>query len=107
MVRERKVEDYLIEQVELHGGTCEKHVSPNRKNVPDELITWPETFGKFMEFFPALIEFAETKATGEDANEGQKRDHKRRRAMGVNVFVLNSYARVDQYIEHRRDRWTK
>lgn len=100
---EGKVEDYLAEQVELHGGTCEKFVSPNRKNVPDRLVCWPNSINHP---FP-LVDFVETKAPGKGANDGQKRDHDRRRAMGYEVLVLNTRELVDGYIRLRRAYWTE
>lgn len=105
---EAAVELYLDEQCVLHGATCEKFVSINRRNVPDELVTWPGFYSyEWNRNEPPLIEFVECKAPGKSATPQQKRDHARRRAMGVNVHVINTRELVDQYILSRRDRWVK
>lgn len=91
--RESVIEDYFCKEVAKKGGEAEKFVSPQRKNVPDRQALWEG----------GIMDYVELKATGEEANDGQKRDHKRRRAMGFRVFVLNSHAAVDWYID--KGRW--
>ena len=100
------VETYLVEQVELHGGTCEKFVSPNRKNVPDRIVSWGhQTISIPDKFFGCVrrevwpkVDLVEVKAEGEPCSKGQLRDHKRRRAMGFRVEVIDTKAGVDAYI---------
>lgn len=87
-MRETQVEQHLCKQVKLLGGECEKFKSPGKKNVPDRIALWPG----------AKIDFIETKRPGKDANEAQARDHKRRRAMGFRVFVIDTIEKVDAYI---------
>jgi hypothetical protein len=91
---ERKVEDYLIEQVLLHGGLCEKHISPGRNKVPDELVTWN-----------GFMDLVETKAKNGEVDEGQARDHKRRLQRGILVWVLHTKEAVDEYIRQRKHGW--
>ena len=89
-MKEVKVEDHLTARIEALGGLCEKHVSPGRRGPPDRLITWP--WGK--------MRLVETKRPGvTKLRIEQERDHKRRRARGVNVFVLNEKVLVDDWIE--------
>lgn len=93
--REGPIEDYLKEQVALHGGLAEKHVSPGRNKVPDQLVTW-SGLG---------MELVETKAPLGIPDPGQLRDHKRRAKLGIKVWVLSTIERVDTYIEHRSPFW--
>lgn len=86
---------YLKREVKKAGGMVEAFKSPGRANVPDWLVTWPDSE------YSAVIDFVETKAPGKKPRPGQVRDHKRRRRLGANVFVLSSKEQVDSYIEGR------
>jgi hypothetical protein len=86
---EKQVEKYLCDKVKEIGGLCEKFTSPGRRAVPDRLITLPEN----------NISFVELKAPGRKATAAQERDHEKRRALGVKVYVLNSIKQVDDWIE--------
>lgn len=92
-MKEALIEHYLVTRVAKHGGEAEKFVSPQKKNVPDRIVWW--TMGD--------VDFVELKATGEAPNEGQLRDHKRRRARGFRVFVFDSFAAIDWYIQKGRE----
>lgn len=48
------------------------------------------------------MEFVETKAPGKTARHGQRRDHIRRREMGVNVWILDTPYLVEVYQEYWR-----
>jgi hypothetical protein len=96
MILEVSVEDYLVEQTELHGAICEKHVSPGRKGPPDRIVLWPlMPPGLYPE-----AHFIETKCPDGVVKPWQKRDHTRRRALGFSVFVIWSKEQVDFYIHH-------
>lgn len=90
-MRESSIETYLKREVRKAGGVAEKFVSPGRKNVPDQIVTW----------VAPMLDYVELKATGQKPNAGQRRDHARRRARGYSVFVLDSKKMVDVYIEMR------
>jgi len=79
-MRERDVEKCLRELIEAMGGLCEKFKSPGRNNVPDRIITLPGS----------RIIYVELKAPDENPNSGQQRDHRRRRAMGFRVEVIDT-----------------
>jgi len=89
--RETPIENYLREQVAAHGGMVEKHTSPGRRKVPDDLVTWPL----------GLMDLVECKAPDVGADDGQIRDHKRRAALGVPVYLLDTKAKIDVYIIER------
>lgn len=87
--RESQIEDHLRRQVKALGGLCEKFVSPNRRSVPDRLVTLPGGW----------VVFVEVKRPGTKPTELQQRDHERRRAMGCDVRVVDTKDAVDQLIE--------
>jgi hypothetical protein len=89
--RESTVEDYLREQVERQSGLCEKHVSPGQRGVPDRLVTW----------YWGEMDFVETKSPGKGAEDHQTRDHKRRAARRVPVYLIDTRDKVDEYIRAR------
>ena len=86
---EKQVEKYLCDKVKEIGGLCEKFTSPGRRSVPDRVVTLPE----------GNVTFVELKAPGRHATPAQERDHAKRRALGVKVYVLNSIKQVDDWIE--------
>jgi hypothetical protein len=100
-IRESKVESYLVKEVEKRGGVAEKFKSPGRRNVPDRIISWPETIFPRGEWapYPGWVEFVECKRPGEKPTPAQHRDHERRRAMGFRVTVVDSIEAVDTYLE--------
>ena len=81
---ERDIEKAFVDHVKSLGGIAEKFTSPARRSVPDRLVTLPGN----------RIIFVELKASGKDATEAQERDHKRRRALGCDVRVINSLEQV-------------
>jgi len=87
-MRESVVETFFKEQVEKFGGMTEKHVSPGRAKVPDQLVTWPGN----------IMHLVELKKPGEKPTKGQERDHLRRAKFGVKVFVINTKEQVMSYV---------
>lgn len=85
---EKQVEAALVELVENLGGLCEKFTSPNRRNVPDRLVTWPN----------GDIHFVELKAPGKRPNAGQERDHRRRLGRRAVIVVIDHLAGVEAYV---------
>lgn len=84
---ERDIEAYLVKRCKEIGALADKFVSPQRRSVPDRLIT-----------FNGRVLFVELKATGKKPTEAQVRDHERRRAAGAEVVWLDSCAAVDVVI---------
>lgn len=81
---ERDIEAYLVKRCKEIGALCDKFTSPQRRAVPDRLIT-----------FGGRVLFVELKATGKKPTEAQMRDHERRRAAGAEVVWLDSTAQID------------
>jgi hypothetical protein len=87
--RESEVEDYLRRQVKNLGGMAEKFTSPNRRSVPDRLVSLPG----------GRVVFVEVKRPGAKPTANQQRDHERRRSLGCEVHVVDSREAVDALIE--------
>lgn len=81
---ERDIEAYLVKRCKEIGALADKFTSPQRRSVPDRLIT-----------FGGRVLFVELKATGKKPTEAQVRDHERRRAAGAEVVWLDSTLQVD------------
>ena len=77
---EKTIEAAFVKRVKDLGGVAEKYTSPNKRSVPDRIVMFPG--GRMC--------FVELKAPGKKPTELQERDHAKRRAMGFQVFVINS-----------------
>ena len=86
------IEAYLKKRVAESGGVCRKFAS--RIHNPDQLVIWMG----FPQGRLAVIHFVETKAPGKRPRPGQEREHKRLRAMGCKVFVIDTKEKVDAYV---------
>ena len=79
-MREREIEQKLIDAVKTQGGVCWKFVSPGTAGVPDRIILMP--MGR--------IAFVEVKAPGERPRKLQLARHRLLRRLGFKTFVLDS-----------------
>lgn len=77
---EKDIEVAFVKRVKALGGTAEKFTSPNRRSVPDRLVTLPG----------GVVIFVELKRPGKEPTEAQARDHNRRRVMGCRVIVIDN-----------------
>lgn len=87
-MRESKIEKYLKDETEKLGGMCLKFTSSIR-GVPDRIVLLPE--GK--------IYFVELKNEQGRLSVPQKYLHKKFKRLGIHVYVPNSKAQVDRFIE--------
>lgn len=87
---EYKIEAYLVKRVKELGGVAEKFVSPGKSGVPDRIVLLPG----------GLLLFVECKATGKKATPAQERDHDRRRSLGFKCFVVDSFEKIDDMLNH-------
>lgn len=67
----------------------EKHTSPGRRGVPDQLITWGYPL--------SLMELIEMKAPKGERAKHQTRDHVARAKLGIKVHTLYTIPEVDTY----------
>lgn len=80
MTLEKDVEKAFNDRVKALGGMSEKFTSPNRRSVPDRLVTLPG----------GVMLFVELKRPGAKPTEAQARDHARRRRLGCRVLVIDN-----------------
>ena len=80
MMREREIEQKLIDAVKAQGGVCWKFTSPGTAGVPDRIILMP--MGR--------IAFVEVKAPGERPRKLQLARHHLLRRLGFRTFVLDN-----------------
>jgi len=90
-MRERDIEAYLRERVKVMGGWAPKWTSPGNNGVPDRII-----------FLPGVITFAELKAPGKKPDPLQIVQHRRLRALGCDVRVIDSKEQVDALLLEMR-----
>ena len=88
-MREKEIEQKLIEKVKRRGGIAPKWVSPGFAGVPDRLIFLPH--GKF-----AMVE---TKAPGEVPRPLQKSRHRVFRKLGFRVYVVDGVEMIDEVLD--------
>lgn len=101
-MRESKVEKHLVSRAEEHGALVRKLAYIGRRGASDRMVIWCEdpTWAAG-DGLPARIDFVELKAPGQKPDPHQEREHARLRALGCNVFVLDSIEAVDTYIASR------
>jgi len=85
---EKQIEQALVRRVKSLDGMAEKFTSPNRRSVPDRLVTLPG----------GRIVFIECKRPGGKVTEAQARDHQRRRDLGCEVWVIDSIEMIEKFI---------
>ncbi|NRN27877.1 VRR-NUC domain-containing protein [Photorhabdus heterorhabditis] len=79
-IRESRIEKHLVKAVQQMGGIAYKFASPGRRSVPDRLVILPG----------GRIIFVECKSPGQPPRPDQLREHEKLRALGCEVFVLDS-----------------
>lgn len=84
---ERDIEKYLVARCKELGILCEKFTSPQRRSVPDRILT-----------YDGIILFLELKATGKKPSAAQNRDHANREAHGARVRWVDSKDGVDRVL---------
>jgi hypothetical protein len=98
-MRERDVEQYLVDRVKELGGECRKVQWLGRKGAPDRLVMLPGLAPDEMGYqYPDRTIWVELKAPGEKAKPHQVREHERMRALGQRVVVIDSMEGVDEVL---------
>ena len=88
-MREKQVEQKLVQAVKLAGGMCPKLVSPGTDGMPDRMVLLPG----------CRIGFVEVKAPGKEPRPLQSLRHKQLRALGFPVFVLDDITAIPRMLD--------
>lgn len=87
-MRENIIEAYLRDRVRALGGIAYKFISPGNSGVPDRLILLPG--GRSI--------FVELKAPSKRPTAIQSLQHKKIRALGFTVMIIDSKEKVDELV---------
>lgn len=85
---EKLVERKLVELVKVNNGMCIKLLCDQLIGLPDRLCLFPNH----------KMAFVETKTTGQKPRRIQAYMHKKLRALGFRVEVIDSVEGVEQFI---------
>lgn len=88
-MKESRIENRLIKEIEKIGGKALKFVSPGVTGVPDRIVLLPH--GKII--------FVELKAPGEKPTPMQNFRAKEYRALGFDVRCIDSVIKIKELIE--------
>lgn len=101
-IKERDIEDYLVKRVTSMGGEVRKVKWVGRKSAPDRVLMLPAFESLRKVALNSTTTWVELKPPGglatfpKNAHErAQAREHKRMRAVGQHVVVIDSFAGVD------------
>lgn len=86
-MKEGKVRDHLHRRVHALGGSYRAAKWIGTSNCPDDFIMLP---GRHL--------WVEAKRPGKDAEAAQEREHKRMRAAGCEVYVLDTIEKIDRVL---------
>lgn len=87
-MREKQIEQKLVQEVRKVGGICPKFTSLGFAGMPDRLILLPH--GRFA--------FAELKAPGQKPRPLQAARHKLLVRLGFRVYVIDSPEQIEKII---------
>lgn len=93
IMREREIETYLVKRVKELGGEVRKVRWIGRRGAPDRFVML--NTGLLVDGTYATSAWAELKAPGKTTEPHQTREHRRMRAMGQVVIVIDSIEGVD------------
>ena len=91
-MREKEIEQKLVDTVKKHGGICPKFVSPGFSGMPDRIVLLPK--GKFA--------FVELKAPNKKQRPLQVARHKLLMGLGFRVYVIDGIEQIGGIIDEIR-----
>jgi len=94
-MRERDIERHLVQRVKALNGEVRKVQWIGRRGAPDRLVMLPAPAGPGQWRAPVWVEL---KAPGVKPEAHQLREHKRMRAMGQRVVVIDSIEGVEELL---------
>jgi hypothetical protein len=86
-MREGLIQSWCVKQAKKQGFWARKFKAAGRRSAPDYVFAKPGIPAFFVEF----------KATGEDATDQQKEEHRQMREAGMSVYVCDAREKF-QYI---------
>jgi len=92
-MRERDIEQYLVQRVKAMGGEVRKVRWVGRRGAPDRLV-----------MLPNLTVWVELKSPGKTPEPHQVREHDRMRAMGQRIAVIDSLNAVEALLDHPKEK---
>ena len=87
-MREKVIEQKLVQAVKKAGGLAIKFTSPGLSGMPDRLVILPESH----------VAFVEVKAPGLKPRPMQIRRHELLRRLGCKIYVLDDAARIPELV---------
>lgn len=93
---ERRVEEAMVQAARLVGGWALKWVSPGQDGVPDRIVLQPVP-DHHRDIVAQYVSFVELKAPGEQPTPIQMAVHKRLRALGFQVDVVDTVEAAHAY----------
>lgn len=87
---EKVIERKLVETVKANGGMCIKLLCDNLLGLPDRMVLMPHS----------KIAFVELKTTGQKPRRIQVFMHKKLRALGFRVEVIDTTEGVNNFIDN-------
>lgn len=91
-MREKEIEQKLVDTVKKYGGICPKFVSPGFSGMPDRIVLLPK--GKFA--------FIELKAPNKKPRPLQVARHKLLMGLGFRVYVIDGMEQIGGVIDEIR-----
>ena len=88
-MREKKIEQKLVNEVKKHHGKCWKFVSPGTDGVPDRIVL----------LHGGKIAFVEVKAPGEELRPQQRKRKRDLEKLGFKVYVLDNEDEIGGIID--------
>lgn len=98
---EGKLDGYFTKACKAEGALVRKLAYVGRRGATDRLVVW-SVLSENTLYREGLIDFVELKDEGQKPDPHQEREHERLRALGCNVFVIDSKEAVDRYIAMRK-----
>lgn len=87
---EKTLESRLRKEIEKRGGKALKLLSQVHRGLPDRLILLPGGW----------VVFVELKSTGKKPTKLQEHCHEQLKALGFEVFVVDSTENLNQLLDH-------
>lgn len=89
------IENYFVKRVRETGGKVRKLKWIGNNGAPDRMVWWPPKHYALA----ADLFFIELKAPGEKPKKQQAEEHKKMKASGLRVLVIDTKDKVDAFVE--------